>query len=199
VAHLASLPENLRRIRLFFVSYFPLWVMLALRALPPHHTFQHWSLRTLAVVIFAALAISSLADAIRLIRGAQRTTPRTLYLGEIDSQGGNAAAYLATYLLPFLGIVPADLGDWLAYGVYLFVAIVVFINTDLALVNPTLYLMRRKIVSATAYLTEERSLEHRLSAAPVIIICRRPASLSDGPIDVVSLAGCYVTKREPAE
>jgi hypothetical protein len=199
VAHLASLPENLRRIRLFFVSYFPLWVMLALRALPPRHAFQHWSLRTLAVVIFAVLALLSLVDGIRLIRGAQRTTPLTLYLGEIDSQGGNAAAYLATYLLPFLGIVPADLGDWLAYGVYLLVAIVVFINTDLALVNPTLYLMGRKIVSATAYLTEERSQEHRLSAAPVIIICKRPARLSDGSIDVASLAGCYVTKREPAE
>jgi hypothetical protein len=188
--------DDLRRVRLFLVSYFPLWVMLALRALPPHNVF-HWSSRVLAVVVFALVAIWSFVDGARLISGARHTGARTLYFGEVTEQGGNAAGYLATYLLPFLGIVPADIGDWLAYGVYLFVAVVVFVRSDLSLVNPTLFLMRRRVVSACAYLTEERSADQQLGTAPVIIVCRDPSALSLGPVDVVSLAGSYVTKREP--
>ena len=193
---LASLPDDLKRVRLFFVSYFPLWVMLSLRALPPHPSLQ-WSSRMLAVALFAVIAIWSLIDAIRLVRGAGRTTSQRLYFGEIEGQGGNAAGYLATYLLPFLGLVPAGIGDWLAYAVYLLVAIAVFIRTDLTLVNPTFYLMKRQVVSAKAYLSKDRSQDQLLSAVPVIIVCRDPESLARGAVDVVRLGGCYVTKREP--
>ena len=106
----ASLPEDLRRIRLFVASYFPLWVMLALRALPTHLGL-HWSSRWIAVAAFTFVAAWSLIDGVRLVRGAQRLGSRRLYFSDVSGQGGNAAAYLATYLLPFLGIVPEGIGD----------------------------------------------------------------------------------------
>jgi hypothetical protein len=196
VASVALLPEDRKRARLFFVSYFPLWVMVALRTLPAHHL-DRWSSRWLGVAVFALLAGWSFLDGWRLISGAQETGPRRLYFSEVSSEGGNAAGYLATYLLPFLGIVPVDIGDWLAYGVYLFVALLVFIRSDLALVNPTLYLFRRRVVSARAYLSPEMAPDQQLGTLPVIVVCKDPSSLTRGPVDVVTLAGSFVTKNEP--
>lgn len=187
--------EDLIRLRLFFVSYVPLWAMLVFRAAPPHA----WKVngRTLAMALFGLMALWGIVDAVRLIRGARATGSRSLYFGDISDQGGNAAGYLATYLLPFIGLVPADWGDWTAYGIYFIVAAVVFIRTDLTFVNPTLYVLRHRVVSARAYLTEDRTPDQAISSTPFVVVCRNPEALSAGRVDVASLAGGFVTKREP--
>lgn len=189
---------DVTRFRLFLISYAPLWLMLAFRSLQVHGRW-HWSQRNWVAVGFLALAVVSYVDAHRLVNGARGTNPRTLYFDEIDDQGGNAAGYLATYLLPFLGLVPTGWGDWAAYAIYAGVAMIVFVRTDLTLVNPTLYLMGWRVVSAKAYLTSERTPEHQIWPAAVVVVCRNPAALVRGPVDVVGLGGCYVTKTEPTD
>ena len=59
-----------------------------------------------AVTVFGVLAAYGFIDAVRLIRGSGRTSLRSLVFGEVNDQGGNAAGYLATYLLPFIGLSP---------------------------------------------------------------------------------------------
>jgi hypothetical protein len=149
----------------------------------------------LLAVVFAVLAVCSFADAGRLVRGARRTGSGSFYFDDIEDLGGNAAGYLATYLLPFLGLVPTGWGDWASYGVYLLVAAIVFIRTDLSLVNPTLYLYGWRVVSARAFLTSDHSPEQQIGATPLVIVCRDPAQLANGPVDVVALAGSFITKR----
>lgn len=187
--------DDLHRFRLFIVSYFPLWLMLAFRALPSPT--WHWSNRTALTVAFALLAAYSFVDALRLVSGARRTGAVSYYFADVDDQGGNAAGYLATYLLPFLGLVPTGWGDWAAYGVYFLVAAIVFVRTDLSLVNPTLYILRWRVVSGRAFLDEGRSADQQVGATPVIVLCRNPASLMRGKVDLVRLAGCFVAKHEP--
>jgi hypothetical protein len=186
---------NLIRIRLFFVSYAPLWVMLAFRAAPsrgwPWH--WHWEERTAAVVGFGIMAALGFIEAVHLINGAKETNARNLFFGEINDQGGNAAGYLATYLLPFIGIAPADWGDCAAYVVYFVVAGIVFIRTDLTFVNPTLYILRYRVVSANAYLPEDGSL---VPGSPFVVVCRDPKVLTSR-VDVASIGGGYVVKAKP--
>jgi hypothetical protein len=74
----------------------------------------------------------------------------------------------------------------------------VFIRTDLSLVNPTLYLLGWRVISAKAYLDVEHSPDQQVGGTSAIVVCRRPELLARGKIDVVELAGCYVTKHEPA-
>jgi hypothetical protein len=194
-----GITEDLIRIRLFFISYVPLWVMLAFRAVPPGK--WHWDppgrwhcdTRAGLVVLFVFLAVWGFVDAIRLIRGSNRICSRTLVFGEVADQGGNAAGYLATYLLPFIGLIPTDWGDWAAYGIYFVVAGVVFIRTDLTFVNPTLYVLRYRVVSGNAYVPESRSL---VPGSPFVIICRDPGALISA-VDVTSIGGGYVVKRMP--
>lgn len=185
--------EDLIRVRLFFVSYVPLWIMLAFRAAPPDK--WQWDGRTVAVITFGTLAAYGLLDAVRLVRGSRRTSPRSLVFGEVSDQGGNAAGYLATYLLPFIGLVPQDWGDWAAYVLYLLVALIVFIRTDLTFVNPTLYVLNHRVVSANAYLPGDKML---VPGSPFMIVCRDPGALTTSKvIDVTSIAGGFVTKDEP--
>jgi hypothetical protein len=156
VSSLRGATDDLVRVRLFFVSYVPLWGMLAFRAAPANG--WQWDGRAVAVIIFGTLAVCGFVDAVRLIRGSRKTSPRSLTFGEVNDQGGNAAGYLATYLLPFIGLIPQDWGDWAAYALYLLVALIVFIRTDLTFVNPTLYILNHRVVSANAYLPGSKML-----------------------------------------
>jgi hypothetical protein len=193
VSRLHGVTEDLVRVRLFFVSYVPLWIMLAFRAAPSGR--WEWDGRAATVIAFGALAAYGLVDAVRLIGGSGRTSPRSLTFGEVSDQGGNAAGYLATYLLPFIGLVPQDWGDWAAYALYFLVALIVFIRTDLTFVNPTLYLLNRRVVSANAYLPGDKML---VPGSPFVIVCRNPGVLTSSKVvDVTSIAGGFVTKDEP--
>jgi hypothetical protein len=185
--------EDLIRIRLFFVSYVPLSAMLAFRAAPAKG--WHWDGRAAAVITFGVLALWGFLDAVRLIRGSQKTSPRSLVFGDVSDQGGNAAGYLATYLLPFIGLVPQDWGDWAAYVAYFLVALIVFIRTDLTFVNPTLYMLNRRVVSASAYLPGSKI---PIPGSPFVVVCRNPRVLTSSEVvEVTSIAGGFVTKDEP--
>ena len=186
-----GITEDLIRIRLFFISYAPLWVMLTFRAAPPGR--WHWDGHTSVAALFSLLAVWGFVDAVRLIKGSRKIGSRRLIFGEISDQGGNAAGYLATYLLPFIGLIPTDWGDWAGYGVYFAVAGIVFIRTDLTFVNPTLYILRYRVVSGNAYVPEDRSL---VSGSPVVIICRDPDALTSA-VEVTPIGGGYVVKSVP--
>jgi hypothetical protein len=103
----------------------------------------------------------------------------------VQEEGGAVGGYLATYLLPMLAVAPTTVGEWLAYGVYGIVAFTIFVKTDLGLVNPTLYILGWRVVSA----------RQRGSEAPHIVLCRHPVELrSDEGVLVSTLAGCLVVK-----
>lgn len=181
--------ERLRRLRLFLVSYAPLWLMLSLRALPDRPTLRWTGEPAYGTIVFGALAAWSFVDAWRLVRGVGRRSAITLRFAEVRDEGGAAGGYLATYLLPLLAVTPDGAGEWAAYILYGAVAATVFVRTDLALVNPTLYILGWRVVSAVPD-----------GAGPtghtgVVVVCRDPTSLRE-PVDVVRLAGCLVTKRE---
>jgi hypothetical protein len=193
MARLRGVTEDLIRVRLFLVSYVPLWLMLAFRSSPPSH--WRWDGRTVAVLTFGILAAWGFIDAVRLIRGSRRTNSLRFTFGEVNDQGGNAAGYLATYLLPFIGLIPQDWGDWAAYVLYFLVAMIVFIRTDLTFVNPTLYILGHRVVSANAYLPESRAL---VAGSPFVVLCRDPRALTPPRVvDVTPIAGGFVTKDEP--
>ncbi|MHB8449084.1 MAG: hypothetical protein ACYDAQ_01215 [Mycobacteriales bacterium] len=139
--------------RLFLVSYVPLWIIFAVR-----------SDRTLVTVVFGVLAGLGFLDAFRIIEAGLRRSVRHVTFTEISDKSGDAAGYLATYLLPFIGGPPTDVREAVAYAVYFVVAWTVFVPSSLGLINPTLYLLGWRIVEATR------------NGGTVLIVCQdRPA------------------------
>lgn len=126
------------RARLFVVSYAALWLMFAAR----FGGTKRWEL----MAAFGVVGLWALVDGWRLVRGTLRRSRSSAVVSDLVDQGGSVSSYLATYLLPFLGNLPQNAGDWVAYVLYFAVALIIYIKSDLALINPTLYLFRYHVV-----------------------------------------------------
>jgi hypothetical protein len=125
------------RVRLFFDSYAALWVIFGLQ-----------SDGRARVIFFAAAGVGAL-DIARLVRASHSRTSRLAGVSNVEDKGPDAAAYIATYLLPFLAGPPADLTALLSLAIYFVVIFAVAVQSSLALVNPTLYLLGYRVSMAT--------------------------------------------------
>jgi hypothetical protein len=94
------------------------------------------------------------------------------------------AAYIATYLLPFIGFEVTGWRGLAALAIYFVVLFVVFMRSDLALVNPTLYLTGWRVVSA-------KRGQHR-----VLMLVPNGITVSSGDMYAVTFGRFLVFDRE---
>lgn len=161
--------------RLFIISYVPLWVIFAIR-----------SDQLSVTVAFSTIAGLGLLDAFRIIEAGLHRSVRHVVFEEINDRSGDAAGYLATYLLPFIGGPPTDIRGAVAYLVYFIVAWCVFVPSSLGLVNPTLYVLGWRVV--------EGSRQGRA----VLIVCQDPPQVGPPGAPVTNLAGGIGWVQRPA-
>jgi hypothetical protein len=162
------------RTRLFWVSYAPLAAIFAARAYAANKTVQ--------AIVWSIVTVVGLVLGWTLLSGIPHRDVRNVTLQNVHDSGGVVAGYLASYLLPFVTAAPANVGDLLAYIIYFGVLYVVFVRSDLAMINPTLYLLGWRIASATA---GERS---------VLVLCRDLPKSGDS-IEVAGYLDVYVVTR----
>jgi hypothetical protein len=169
-----------RLFRLFVSSYAPLAVILAVQRSediwPPQARPGFW--------IFAAVGLVGLIDAYRLPRGALRKGHIRVTLSGLTDEGGQVAAYIATYLLPFIGFRVDGWREVVALVIYFIVLFVVFVRSDLALVNPALYLTGWRVISANRG-------EHR-----VLMLVPKDTRVSPGDMYAVTFGSFLVYDRE---
>lgn len=122
----------------FFSSYAPLWLMLGLR-------FDRAALQ----IPLVALSVLSAGLVMFLLRRrhSERASNTTLTIS--GDAGAEVSGYLAAYLLPFLTVDDPDGWDLSAYVLFLAVAGLVYVRSGLVQINPTVYVMRRKVFKAT--------------------------------------------------
>jgi hypothetical protein len=109
-------------------------------------------------LIFVALGTIGVGDALRLtLLASDRAAVPRAFSGVRDS-GAQVAAYLATYLLPLLAAPDPGPGDLVGYGIYALVIVVVTLRSDLAHINPTLYVLGWKVVTVVLANGRERYL-----------------------------------------
>jgi hypothetical protein len=122
----------------FLSSYAPLWVMLGLR-------FNPLGLRVGLIAL--GLACGGYV-AFLLSRGcAERPSNATLTI--TGDAGAEVSGYLAAYLLPFLTVAEPSLTDLLAYAIFVAVAGIIYVRSGLMQINPTVFLLNRKVLRAT--------------------------------------------------
>jgi hypothetical protein len=96
------------------------------------------------------LALWGLVDGWRLVHGARARSSYYAAIERVEDKGNAVSGYLATYLLPFLGTLPATPGDVIAYGIYFLTALIIYAKSDLALINPTLYVLGWRVLKVAA-------------------------------------------------
>jgi hypothetical protein len=97
-------------------------------------------------VVLAALGVASLWLLLRL---DARSSPGPYVLASARDAGAEAAAYLASYLLPFLTVATPTLRDVIAYAGFLVVAATIHLRSSVAQVNPLLYLLGYRVLAVT--------------------------------------------------
>lgn len=128
----------LQRPLLFFSSYAPLFGILAIR-------FERPALMYACI----GLAIAGVAALLGIIWLHSRTNGPEMVIASVNNAGGEAASYLAGYLLPFVTVGQPSLRDVLAYVAFIVVAGVVHSKTSAIQVNPLLFLLGWKIVQVS--------------------------------------------------
>lgn len=132
-------PDLLLRTRLFFSSYAPLFLILAIR-------FEDRRL----MVACAALGIAGFATTWLLLRNtAARITRGSYEVERVQESGAEVAGYVASYLLPFVAVAQPTARDVAAYIAFLFVAAIVHIRSDSVDVNPTIFFFGYRLFRVT--------------------------------------------------
>jgi hypothetical protein len=181
-------PDDVIRGRLFFVSYVPLCAIAAVRALPRRIVFHGGHLAYGSLAWFL-LACWGLFDGRNLIAGSRKKGVTRQAFTDIRNQGNAVSGYLATYLLTFIA---SPLEGWRTVLVYLFyfmVALVVFVRSDMALVNPTMYLY-----GYSAYAAKLTDGAGHIVGGDVVVLCRNSRALK-GSTEVHGIAEFYVVKE----
>lgn len=133
---MAAVTEIIIRLRLFWGAYVPLFFLLALRFHP------RW-----LVVSCLLLGIGGLLSLSLLFRAAERVAADYAEIEGVRDEGAAVAAFLATYLLPFLTVSAPSVRDVIAYSLFLGLTAVITVRSQTAQINPTLYLVGYRAVS----------------------------------------------------
>ena len=129
------------RVRLFLSSYAALFCLLALR----FHSSPWLAFSCLALTLVGGVTAW---QAIHEAKGVE-PRPQQVQLTAVADQGGDVAGYLATYLLPFLTVADPPLADVVAYVLFITLVGIIYVQSDMLHVNPTLYLFRYRIYTVT--------------------------------------------------
>ena len=171
-AWLRRASDPLVKLRLFASSYAPLFAIAAIRL-------EGRVLRLTLLLI----ALASAYSAVRLVRVSAGITKRSIKIVEVRDQGAEVAAYVGTYLLPFLMVSQPTSSDLLAYGCFVAVVGVVYVRSSLVAINPLLYLLNYRLYSAAI----EQVRETKVVRRPVLLITKA-ARREDGAVSVTDLA-----------
>ncbi|MCW3040565.1 MAG: hypothetical protein JWM31_2470 [Solirubrobacterales bacterium] len=126
-----------------------------------------------AAVIGVGLAMAAGLLAV-LRRGRRRSATEPLRVLAVSDRGIDAAAYLPTFLLPFLVVNDPAVRDLVVLGLFAVLLVYVSAQTDLLALNPWLFVTGRRLVQATV----DRG--DGLSEAVLLICSVAPVPASQG-------------------
>jgi hypothetical protein len=139
------------RAQLMLSAYAPLFAILAVRF---QGTTLRWVCGGLAIVGVLHLIIS-------LWVAPHLVSSRPFPVSEVRDASSEVAGFLATYLLPFVTVPSPSRADIIGYVIFAVIVVAIFVRSNLAQVNPTLYLLGRRVVSIT------------VNGRDLYLVCRR--------------------------
>ena len=128
----------LSRLFLLLSAFAPLFFIWSIKAWP----------HRIAWVFLAAVAIGIVGTGL-VVTVAQRDEGEPVRLSAVEDRQSDLAAYLVTYLIPFVTAPLGTVQDAIATGVFLLLLLVLYFTSDLIAVNPLLSLFGLRLYRAT--------------------------------------------------
>jgi len=126
------MPSLLIRFLLCLSSYFPLAAIFAVQFYFKGHL---W-----AAVAALAVGTVGLVGIVVYLRVAKRLNTMRVTIQSVSRRDGEAMSYIVSYLLPFIALPSGDAASIASLGVFLFVLVVLYMNSDMMHINPMLNL-----------------------------------------------------------
>jgi hypothetical protein len=123
------MPSRWFAFSLFLSSYAPAWLILAVRS---------YQRSCVLFWISIGLAVASAGAFLLFIWLARRGGPFNATVDEVEPRDAELAAYVATYLLPFVVVFGAKAQDVIALGLFLAFIGLLWVNSDMIYLNPLL-------------------------------------------------------------
>lgn len=120
------------RLVLFFSSYSPLFLILAIRNLAK---------TIVGAWVLIAIAVGSLLILAYFLYDKRKQGSHNVTLTRVTPRDADVMAYVVTYLIPFLGISVSDPVDAVSLGIMLGLIAVVYVSSNLIYINPILGLL----------------------------------------------------------
>lgn len=96
-------------------------------------------------ITLVGLSLIAALGALWLVKKNSGTNIIDLRIISVRDAGPEAAAYLTSFILPFLMASNLSASNWIALGLFTLIYLVVIMNTGAIAVNPVLYLMGYRI------------------------------------------------------
>ena len=164
------------RIILFFSSYAPLFLIIAMRG---------WRDSRYFAVALVAVSLASVIVLFLFLRIARKLAADRIKVDSVASRDGDSMSYIVTYLLPFLAVKLNDVTDVESLGIVLLVIAVLYVNSNMIYTNPVLNI-------AGYHIFEIHDADGKTSA----LISRHTYIRTDSDIDVISLGDYVVLEKK---
>ncbi|OEU63705.1 MAG: hypothetical protein BBJ57_05990 [Desulfobacterales bacterium PC51MH44] len=135
------MPSLLIKLLLFISSYFPLALIFAIQ----------FFLKSDYVCALTSIIIGGLGliGMIIYLLAKNRINQITVTVVTIGRRDNDAMSYIVSYILPFIVLPTGDFGDKISLGIFLFVLCILYINSGMIHINPTLNLFGWHIYEIT--------------------------------------------------
>ncbi len=129
---MGAMPNRMFAFALFLSSYAPAFFILAVRC------FGRSEVMFWAAIALLGLALLAYATFLEVIPRGGKFRARVI---DVDPHDGELAAYVATYLLPFVMVFDAGVQDAVAFTLFFFFIGIVWVGAGLYYLNPLLTLV----------------------------------------------------------
>lgn len=161
---------------LFFSSYSPLFLILAIRNLAK---------TIVGAWVLIAIAVGSLLILAYFLYDKRKQGFHNVILTRVTPRDADVMAYIVTYLIPFLGISISDPVDAVSLGIMLGLIAVIYVSSNLIYINP--------ILSLLGY----RFFEVETENGKISVLVSRTDYVKTGlPIPVVSLDNYILLEKK---
>lgn len=144
------------RFLLCLSSYFPLAAIFAVQFFFKGN--KNGGVGALVVGLIGLIGISV------YLRFVKRLNPMKIKVDSVMRRDGEAMSYIVSYLLPFIALPTGYLASCVSLGLFLFVLIILYMNSDMIHINPMLNMMGWHVYEITLSDGEIRTLISRRRA-----------------------------------
>ncbi len=134
--------RNFAKIILFITAYLPLSIIMFIK----YYKFNTIALLTTGFILLLSLMCCFIV--IQILDETNKTEGTIYEVVKIEDQSQMSLNYLFTYIIPFITMTLDDISNLISIGIFIFITLIIYVNSNLLYMNPFLNICGYSILKA---------------------------------------------------